>query len=231
MTTARGIITKALQKIGALTKSESPSADEISDGLDALNMMVSSWANDSLLVYARAWETFSLTGNQASYTMGTGGVFNTSRPVSIISAYVRIGTTDYALEPIDDQTYVNYIQQKATGGIPQFYTNDNAMPLVTIRLWPVPSASYSIFLLSEKALTAFDIDTVILLPPGWERALVYNLANEIAPEYGQPADQSVFKIADDSLRAIKQSVARNKSMDKPPMNILGTNNIYTGWTS
>ena len=97
MATARDVVKRALQKIGALVKSEAPSADEASDGLNALNNMLGSWTNDGLLIVSRAWETFTLVGGTALYTMATGLTFNTARPVKIISAYIRSGTIDYPL--------------------------------------------------------------------------------------------------------------------------------------
>jgi hypothetical protein len=228
MTTARGIITKALQKIGALTKSESPSADEINDGLDSLNMLIASWANESLMIYARAWETFTLVGNQELYTMGPGGDFNTSRPLFINEAFYRIGTTDYQLSVVSQDVYFGNIIQKELNGMPMYICNDNAFPAVNLRLWPVPAGAYELHLMTEKALTSLTIDTTINLPPGWERALVYNLAGEIAPEYGQQPDQSVFKIAADSKKALKLQIARNTTTDQLPVTAMPFN-IYRGY--
>ena len=51
MTTASDIIKKAMQKVGVLTKSESPSSDESADGLDSLNDLLSSWSNESMFIY------------------------------------------------------------------------------------------------------------------------------------------------------------------------------------
>ncbi len=89
MTTGLGIVTKALQKAGVVTKSETIGNDEASDGLDALNALVSSWANDSMLISSRSWESFTLTAGDAQYSIGTSQDFNTSRPVYIADAYVR----------------------------------------------------------------------------------------------------------------------------------------------
>lgn len=91
MTTALGIIKSAMRKVGVLTKTENPSADEAQDGLEMLNDLLSSFSNDSMVIYARYSEDFTLSGGTGSYTIGTGGAFNTARPVKIISAFIRLG--------------------------------------------------------------------------------------------------------------------------------------------
>lgn len=227
MATARDIITKALQKIGAVTKTESVSADEASDGLSSLNGLISSWANDSLLVHGRSWETFTLTAGDGEYTIGPTADFPTTRPVSLVASYVRDADTDYPLQVISDESYTLFIQSKSDSGVPDVINLDNAYPTSKIRLYPVPDRTYTLFLLSEKPLTTLGLDDTISLPPGWERALIYNLAIEIAPEYGQQIDQVMYQIALEAKASIKRAVARSRPLD---VNISsGTFNIYTGY--
>jgi len=227
MTTARTIIKKSLQKIGALVKSEEPAADESDDGLSALNALMDSWGNDSLNEYARTLETFTLNSS-ASYTIGSGGNFNTVRPSNIVSATVRSGEIDYAVDVIDDSTY-NNISYKSTTGIPQFLNYSNAYPLGVIKLYPIDSGASSITLLTEKPLTGFaTLDTDMSLPPGWERALVYNLALELAPEYDQKPDAYIAKVAQESLGMIRAKVAQVRGMDAYPSGVQ-IRNIFSGW--
>ncbi len=226
--TARSIIKKALNKIGALVKNEDPDADEANDALDSLNAMMASWSNDSLNIYARTWQTFNLVSGTAAYTIGSGGDFNTVRPINILDAYIRIGVIDYGLAIIDDEAYVD-IPYKSLVNIPDSLNYDGGFPLGTIRIYPIPSSNYPIFLLTEKAVSNFPtLDTVMSLPDGWERALIYNLALELAPEYKQPPDPSIVKIAGESLGRIKTAVAKVRTMDAYPID-LRVRNIFTGW--
>ena len=227
MTTARTIVKKSLQKIGALVKSEEPDADEADDGLSALNALMASWGNDSLNEYARTLETFSLTG-ASSYTIGSGGNFNTTRPSNIVSATVKSGSIDYTLTVVDDETY-NSIAYKNITGIPQFINYSNAYPLGVIRLYPLDNGVTSITLLTEKPLTEFAaLDTDMSLPDGWERALIYNLALEIAPEYNMKPDAYIAKVAQESLGLIKSKVAQVRGMDAFPLGVQ-VRNIYSGY--
>jgi hypothetical protein len=228
MTTARQIIKRAMQRAGVLVKNEDPAADEASDGLARLNDILSMWSNDGMLVYARTLENFNLVGGTTSYTIGTGQTFNTARPMQIISAYVRSGTTDYPLEIISDEKYAA-IANKASQGIPEYLNYDNGYPAGTIKLYGTPSSAYVIYLLTEKALTAFStLDTAASLPPGWEKALTDNLAVELEPEYGQPPNPALAIIARKSKGAIKAAILRAHSYDYP-VKTSGFGNIYTGW--
>lgn len=228
MTTARTIIKKALQKNGVLTKNESPSGDEASDGLDSLNALLSSWSNDSLLIYTRQSESFPIVGGQEAYTIGVGGDFNTDRPLQIVSAFIRIGGTDYNISCINGKQYDGIIQKDIGNSIPETLYYDGATPLSTITIYPVPVTG-TLHIRSEKELTQLaSLDTDIEFPAGWERALVYNLAVEIGSEYGQPIDQVTYQIAQESKAAIKTATARARNMDAYPQT-RNNDNIYSGW--
>lgn len=227
MTTGLEIITKAMQKIGVLIKSESPSSDEASDGLDALNDLIASWSTESMLIYARTLESFTLAGGTSSYTIGSGQTFNTARPLKIISAYLRNSTIDTNIAIVPDEVFAN-ITNKTTQGIPELLNFDNGYPTATIKLWPVPSSAYSLFLSSEKELTSLTLAGAVSLPAGWKRALIYNLAMELAPEYGQPVDEVILKHANESKRNIKATIMRNRSMDVNATPSIGFN-IYSGY--
>lgn len=228
MTTARTIIRRAMQKAGILTKTETPSGDEANDALYSLNGILESWANDSMLIYARAWENFTLTGGTGEYTIGASQMFNTVRPTLIVEAHVRQGTIDSPIQIISDEVYNSYIQMKTSPGLPYWLNYDNGYPAAKIRLWPVPTQSDTLYILSEKPLTALSLDTTVSLPPGWERALIYNLAVELTPEYGQELSGEIVEIAKTSRAAIRRSIIKNRSMDAMP-EIGATNNIYTGY--
>lgn len=228
MTTARGIIKSALRKIGALTKFDDLSNDEAVDGLETLNQMLGSWSNDGLIVFARSWENFNLTGGDGEYTIGAGDDFNTARPNHIIEAFVRSDVTDYPLVIVNDSDYYAKIIDKTSQGIPDYLSYDTQFPSGKIRLWPVPSSSLGLHLLSEKAFSTYALDDTISLPPGYESAIIYNLAIYYGPEYGQPISGEVAMLAADTLAAIKRNNARNRPILWQP-GTLGEYNVLTGW--
>src|ERR1700761_935531 len=104
MTTALDIINGAARLAGITFKSEALDNDEAQDGLIQLNDLLDSWSNDDLITFALTLESFPLT-TAASYTIGIGGNFNTSRPIDIKTAVVRYSTIDYPLTIISPEQY------------------------------------------------------------------------------------------------------------------------------
>lgn len=231
-TTVQAILTAAFRKCGVLTMNETPTADMSNDALAAMNDMLASWSLEEMSCYARAWETFNLTaglgGKTTPYTIGVGANFNTARPINIAAAYVTLGGVDYPIDVISDEIYNNQVNVKDLSGIPEWLNLDNSYPVGNIRLFPVPSSAYPLFILSEKPLTSYALGATVDLPPGWERAIIFNLPAEIAGDYGTDVPQSVTTVAVASKAAIQRQVRRMRSFDADPHSIT-TNNIYTGW--
>lgn len=206
-TTVRKIITGAMRLLGLVQANEQPSAAEIDVGLKALNVMIDSWSNDSLMIYSIRPYYFSTVGGQQDYTLGPGGDWNTTRPMNIQQAYVdwNNGTQTVSL-PIslanEDQwssIVVKYIQTQ----IPTILYDNGNYPLRTISLYPIPSQTTTIVLwLWEPLLTFASIDDEIEFPKGYERAIRFNLAVDLAPEYGREIPPSVDATASTSKMEI-----------------------------
>lgn len=230
MTTARILIKKAMQKIGAITKNESPSADEVSDGLDALNDLLESWSTESLHCFVRAKESFPLT-SAPDYNIGPGQTFDTDAPINIIAATIRWDNADYPLGIVAQEQYEQDATIKTTQGLPRFLTYDNGFPVGKISLYPAPGSAYILRLLSEKRLSRFELNDEVILPAGWMRALIYNLAVEMRPEYGGEDDGDLDVIAARAKGNIARAVARARPMDSYPSMSRGTPNVYNGYMS
>lgn len=183
MATATQIITAALRHLGKIYSGASPTAAELSDGLSDLNDLLDSWSTEELMVYYRLNENFTLSGAQ-SYTIGSGGDFNTTRPTKILSAYVRNGGIDYPVTVLRDRQQYDEIGDKSTTGTPEVLYYEPTLATGTVFVYPVGSASDTLYLNTLAQFTAFpDVTTDVDLPPGYKRALQYNLAVDIAPGY------------------------------------------------
>jgi hypothetical protein len=229
MTTALGIITKAMQKAGILTKAEVPASDEASDALDALNDLLASYSNESILITSRVTESFTLSSGVGVYTIGAGQAFDTVRPVSIVEAHIRSGIIDYASMYLAPDEVYQGLNLKTLQSIPDTLNYTNAFPYGTINLYPYPAYSYELFITSEKPLVNLTLHQEVSLPAGWNRLLIYNLAVELCPEYGQKVDPMLLKIANESKAAVSRSIMKVRTMDAPPLTQVGLFNIYTGY--
>lgn len=232
MTTVNDIISGSLRLIEEIGAGQSASADDAADCLSALIAMIDSWSIQGGSIYTETIETFNLTG-ATSYTIGSGGVFNTTRPVKIRAAtYTLSGADTYEenLEVLSMEEYA-YQTDKTVSGYPKRVYYDAGYPLGKFYFLPIPSSGvFKLF--SEKPLTNYtSVNDSIILPPGYERALRYNLAVEIAPEFGKQANQTVGMIAFESKNAIENKNTENdkNTMVADPAFMGESNfNIYSG---
>src|SRR5437762_2811451 len=82
VTTALTLITDAFEELNVFMPGEAIPAVDGQKGLRILNAMIGQWAQERLTIPAVIRETFDLMANQASYTIGDGGDFDTVRPQS-----------------------------------------------------------------------------------------------------------------------------------------------------
>lgn len=205
----RDLIRGSLRLIGVLSTGESPSADEQADAFSSLNDLLESWSNQSLLVYDRPREEFPLVQGQQIYTMGTGGNFNTARPLSIEGvSYEDTSITpsiEIPIEIINLDEWQAITLKGTASSIPRKVYPDVSYPFVKLNVWPVPTLAKTLVIYSMKQITAFpSVDTDLSFPPGYGKALRYNLAVELAPEYGKQAPPDVTGIAAESKAEIKR---------------------------
>lgn len=229
MTTALDIITDAMQECGVLTKDETPTNSEAQSGLAKLNRLMGAWSNTGKLAYERVTESFTLSSGVASYTIGSGATFDTTRPMKIVEAHVRQDSTDYQLTLVNDKVFQS-ISYKNVGSIPELLNYTNEYPTGTINLYPEPATAYTLFITSEKPLTTFATTATSLdLPPGWEEALTYNLAVRMCGTYGRPISPDLKGLARESKAMISLGAIRNNPLQSQVPNGRTTSNIYSGY--
>jgi len=231
MTTALDLITDAMRENGVLTKDETPTNGEAQIGLKQLNRLIGSWSNTGNLAFERVTESFALTVLDTTYTMGSGGDFNTIRPTKIVQAHVRDSNIDYNLQIVPDKVYQS-VAYKTVGGLPYMLNFTNEYPLATINIYPAPSTAYTLFLTSEKPLTTYaTINTTVALPSGWDDALTYNLATRLASVFGQPVSPDLKGLARESKAMISLNALRNNPLQSQPTSSGSQDNIYSGYAT
>lgn len=233
--TGLDVVSASLRLIGAIAPGETPAAQEATDGLAALNRMISGWSNESLMTYAEYREVFSLTANKATYTMGVGGDFATSRPQRVLEVMVRDDNVTPAVEypvrllSLDEYSMIRV--KDITSVYPNAIFDDENYPLRGLSLYPKPSVANKLVITSLKPITEIaTLTTSVVLPPGYEEALIYNFAIRIAPEYGRTVSQEVVLVATESKASIKRNNHTPEYLrsDEGLLKRSGTFNIYTG---
>lgn len=190
MATASTVCKRAIR---LLTTNRSPSTDELTDALEALNARLDSLRNDELFAYARQAQSLTLVAAQYVYTIGPSGDLSTTRPVAIEAAWIESGGTSYGVDLITDEEYAAIPDKTATATWPTQANYKATMTTGTLTVWRVPTAAGTMKLLTRVVPSSFSaITDTLALPPGWEEFLVSELAIVLAPEYDQPIPQSVM---------------------------------------
>ena len=231
--TSGEIINAAMRKCGGILASgETPSASESADILQAFNSLLDSWSAERLSVFSTQEQTFSWTADTASNTVGPSGTLVGNRPQRVDdSSYYKVSGISYGLEQLNEEQYNGIALKTATSSHPQMMSINMTAPDISISLYPVPSQDIELHLISITELAQLsDLVTDVIVPPGYLRAFIYNLACEVCMEFGLEPPPSTQRIAMTSKRVLK---ANNSPQDimAIPAGLLSRQqrfNIYSG---
>jgi len=98
----------------------------------SMNLMFADWANRGLNQWTIAEKNLTVTQGDGTYDLGTS-------TIDILSLVVRRDGTDYALDRISRDEYLN-IPTKSTTGRPTQYFVDRLINPV-LKMWPLPDNS------------------------------------------------------------------------------------------
>jgi hypothetical protein len=183
---------------------DEPSTDNVQTGFLALNAMLNEWSTRRYGIYTVTHEEFTLTIDDGEYSIGSGGDFDTPRPIKILDAFIRdADTTDYDIEIIDREWY-NDRPRKTTAGIPFYLYYEPSFPLGKVFIYFVPDKAYTLVIDSQKALAQYtNTANSLNLPPEYETALKFNFAIDWANELGVDPSNLVVTRAAETLRNLK----------------------------
>ena len=232
--TALDLITRSMRLINALAAGEQPTPEDANDALETLNELIDGWSTQSLAVYSTNNDEFTTTPGKARYTYGAGGDINAQRPIFVNDAYcIRQGVTTFVR--VIDITEYNTIPLKGTSQpLVERLLYTNLFPFGQIDLWPVPSEAVTIGITSGRVIADVpDLQTSIALPPGYLRALRYNLAVDLWPEYANKITDidQIREIARKSLGNIKVANQDQSEMDYSSVPMVETGRSWDWRTS
>jgi len=232
--TAGDQINGALRLLGVLAEGETPSAATSQDALFALNQMIDSWNTERLAVYSTQDQMFLWPSGQKSMSLGPTGDFAGNRPILLDdSTYFRDPQTNvsYGIKFINQQQYDGIAVKTVTSTYPQVMFINMTYPNIEMVIYPVPLRLLEWHFISvEQIMNPVTLSTAINLPPGYLRAFRYNLACELAPEFGVEPSVQVQRIAMYSKRNLKR-INNPDDVMALPYSIVGTRqryNIYAG---
>jgi hypothetical protein len=224
---ANDYITGALRLIGVVAAGEPLDDEDAASGLPALNQMIRSMQNERLMFPAVIRQgPYALTPGIQNYYVGqplpqvlpagyaaitpansTNGIPRPQRieNFGIITQINSSQPLELPMEILTNQQWLAIPTKNVTSTLPLKVYPDLESPLMTLFVWPIPSAPCQITIYAwDSALQQFpDAITAILFPPGYEEAIKFNLAVRLAPEYNKEASPTVQAIAVSSKAVIK----------------------------
>lgn len=218
MTTFSQLFTRSAKALGYLGRTEVLSAGDANDIQGIFNSMLDSWSNENLLSIVVLERSFTLQVGVASYTIGSGGVINTTRPLDISMAYVQdTGTNNFPMR-IQTRDKWNEIGNRGptiTSQIPTDLFYDPQYPLGVINIFPTPLLAYTVYYDStQQQVDSSSLTASISMPEGYERAYYSNLAIEMMGN-GFPCllDQKQLSALIEVARESKANIKRTNIKD------------------
>ena len=205
--TAGDQINRALRLLGILAEGETPSASMSQDALMAMNQMIESWDTERLSTFVTQDQVFTWPSGEISRTLGPSGDFVGLRPVLMDDAtyFKAPNGVSYGIKFINQQQYNGIAVKTVTSTYPQVIWVNMGFPDVTLTVYPRPTQDLEWHFVSVQELdNPATLATPLYFPPGYLRAFTYNLAMEIAPEFGVEPSPQVMRIAMTSKRDLKR---------------------------
>ena len=232
--TAGDLINGALRLIGMLAEGETPSAGTSADALVAMQQMIDSWNTERLSIFTTQEQVFTWPAGALSRTLGPTGDFIGNRPIQLDDSTYFIDPTtgiSYGIKIINQQQYDGIAVKTVTSSYPQVMWINTNYPNLDLHIYPVPTRSLEWNFISVDPLDQpAALGTSLAFPPGYLRAFRYNLACEIAPEFGVEPSPQVQRIAMSSKRNLKR-INNPEDVMALPYSIVGTRqryNIFAG---
>jgi hypothetical protein len=232
--TAGDQINRALRLLGVLAEGETSSASVMQDSLMAMQQMIDSWNTERLSVFCTQDQVFTWPAGEYIRTLGPTGNFIGLRPVLLDEAtYFRDPGTNvsFGIKFINQQQYNGIAVKTVTSTYPQVCFVNMSFPDITMSIYPRPTRDLEWHFVSVQELSnPATLATDLFFPPGYLRAFTYNLAMEIAPEFGVEPSPQVQRIAMTSKRNLKR-INNPDDVMSMPYAIVATRqrfNIYAG---
>lgn len=188
--TASDIINSALRTLGVLGATDTASANDLTNCLQALNIIVKDWGKDAQYLWKQKEILLPMVVANSSYQIGptaTGtGALVTDRPLRILDAFIRDSSNnDQTLQIVSKQEY-NQLGDKTSQGVPNQIFYDAQLNNGVLYVYNVPSdATHTIHLIVQVPINDLltSTDTFDITQEAY-RAIKWVLADEVALEYG-----------------------------------------------
>jgi len=188
------IIDLAFLDLGVTQPGEVITTSMRTDAQTRFNVLLSSLSTEGLTAFNQVFQSFALSANTTSYTLGVGGSFSTAvRAMKVTAWRAFYGGVLSSGGPVLSLAEFGAAAAQAqptgeTAPIPKIVGADTAYPFINVRLLPPPSFTPgNIELAYWTPITQIADFTQVVsgLPDGWTQMLHFQLAVVLAPQYAR----------------------------------------------
>ena len=227
--TVRAIIADALLELGVIQPGEDPDSAQMNQGLRSTQRMLDAWGVDRLTFAKQLRTTFTLTSGTSTVTLGASGADVTmARPLSLNRLSYVVPSSSPAVEvPIgqmDEDSYAVLSMKSMTSGYPlqAFYQQSMTTAHGSLFFWPTVSQNVTIALYTPEAVgVPASLNTVLIGPPGYADAFMYQLALRLCTPFGVTIPPLLPEMAARAMRTMQRPNVRPAQLSVDP--------AVTGW--
>lgn len=200
------MVTASLRLLGVTPSGVSAAGDELADSVQALNMLLKQWAGmPGFVLWKRSRASLTLAAKVKYEFKISGGDLAINQPIEILNCNLKSGDTETTMREMSFLERERISDKTATGTPTKwFYEPQLAVGNFYIDVVPSTLTDTIEILYRGQVEDIDDSGNTFDLPQHWYRAIKYQLAIDIAPEYeGSELSPLVVAMARDSYtRAI-----------------------------
>jgi hypothetical protein len=191
------------------------SAGEYAAHLEDLNELINSWSAEGLLIFYLARDTHAADGS-ASYTMGSGGDIDTSRPQKIEAISCRNSDVSFEVDLISANDWSKILDHSVSGKYAELCYVDGGSPLTTLHVWPAPTSGSTLYIDSYKQFGQFSaLGDTVTFPAGYIQGLKLDLAQIMAHTHRRPIPPTVLADTEQAKAQIRKLNAEVLGLPEP----------------
>ena len=208
MATVRSLVTDALIEIGAYGQDETPTASDAQLALRWFQRQLDAWSAERQTMAIQKVVPFTMPSGTSTVTIGPGGDVDTVRPTWLDRlTYVNPGSspaqeTDVAL--LDPDMFAAIGIKALQSNYPQqaYYQTSLDTVLGSLFVWPQVVTDVDMVLYFPAGIgVPATLDDILLGPPGYQEAYVYQLAERLLTPFAVQNPTIVGSVRANSERA------------------------------
>lgn len=203
--TAGQMITTSAVMIGACDPGESMAAEQANVGLIHLQWMLKTWQADGCPLWREFEDSIAFAATDTEHTLDPF-------VIDVLEARLVLDSTNE--RPLGRWEWGEWVTlpNKTSPGTPTVYTLRKGTNTIKMRLWPVPSAAYTVNYTGARVIEDItDLSQTIDVPQAWTETIYTNLAKRLISPYRiQPTPEIL-----DIMQRAEQLYAGLRDMDRP----------------